>query len=293
MTTLRTRANGIEIAYDTFGSPEDRPLLLIMGLGSQMIHWDEDFCGLLAGRGHHVVRFDNRDVGESTHLHEAGAPGPGWNGRVPYLVGDMADDAAGLLEALGLDSAHVVGVSMGGMIAQSLAIRHPHRVRSLTSIMSTPSPRAAPPTEAAMAALMSPPSPDREAAIRRAVATWDVIGSPGYPADRERIARVAALSYDRAYDPPGTARQLAAIMASEDRAPLLAKLTVLALVLHGEDDQLVPVSGGIATAEAIPGARLLTFPGMGHDLPRELWTAFADAIEELTGSADQAAAAAR
>ncbi|MEU4829577.1 alpha/beta hydrolase [Streptosporangium sp. NPDC023615] len=293
MTTLRTRANGIEIAYDTFGSPEGRPLLLIMGLGSQMIQWDEDFCRLLAERGHHVVRFDNRDVGESTHLHEAGGPGGGWNGRVPYRLDDMADDAAGLLEALGLESAHVAGVSMGGMIAQALAIRHPRRVRSLTSMMSTPSPQAAPPTEAAMAALMAPPAPDREAAIRRTVTTWEVIGSPGYPADRERIAEVAALSYDRAYDPAGTTRQLAAIMASGDRAPLLARLTVPTLVLHGEDDQLIPLSGGIATAEAIPGARLLTFPGMGHDLPRELWPSFADAIEELTGSAERAAAPAR
>ncbi|MBB2911184.1 pimeloyl-ACP methyl ester carboxylesterase [Streptosporangium becharense] len=285
--TLRASANGIEIAYDTFGSPGGRPLLLVMGLGSQMIHWDEEFCGLLAGRGHHVVRFDNRDIGESTHLHEAGAPVLGGGGRVPYLLDDMADDTAGLLDVLGWDAAHVVGVSMGGMIAQSLAIRHPHRVRSLTSIMSTPSPQAAPPTDAAMAALMSPPSPDRETAIRRALETWKVIGSPGYPFDHERIERVAGLSYDRSYDPAGTSRQLAAILASADRAPGLKELRIPALVLHGEDDQLVPLSGGIATADAIPGARLVTFPGMGHDLPRALWPRFVEEIDALTAAAER------
>ncbi|MBG0832489.1 alpha/beta fold hydrolase [Planomonospora sp. ID67723] len=256
-----------------------------MGLASQLIHWDEDFCGMLADRGHHVIRFDNRDVGESTHLHDAGPSVPG--GAAPYLIGDMADDAAGLLDALGLDSAHVVGVSMGGMIAQSMAVRHPRRVRSLTSIMSTPSPQAAPPTEAAMAALMSPPSPDRETAIARALETWKVIGSPGYPLDEERIARVAGLSYDRAYDPAGVARQLTAIIASGDRAPQLKELSLPALVLHGEEDQLVPLSGGIATAEAVPGAKLVTFPGMGHDLPRALWPEIVDAISGLTAAAER------
>jgi pimeloyl-ACP methyl ester carboxylesterase len=282
---LHASANGIEIAYDTFGAPEGRPLLLIMGLGSQMIHWDEEFCALLADGGHHVIRFDNRDVGESTHFHDAGAPAFG--GDAPYLLGDMADDAAGLLDALGLGSAHVVGVSMGGMIAQAMAIRHPDRVRSLTSIMSTPSPQAAPPTEAAMAALMSPPSPDRETAIARALETWKVIGSPGYPLDTGRIARLAGLSYDRAYDPAGVARQLAAITASGDRAPLLKELSVPTLVLHGEQDQLVPLPGGIATADAVPGARLVTYPGMGHDLPRPLWPEFAAEIGGLTAAAER------
>ncbi len=282
---LRASANGIEIAYDTFGSPEGRPLLLIMGLGAQMIHWDEEFCELLAGRGHHVVRFDNRDAGESTHLHDAGAPAFG-GGEAPYLLDDMADDTAGLLDALGWESAHLVGVSMGGMIAQSLAIRHPRRVRSLTSIMSTPGAQTAPPTDAAMAALMAPPAPDRETAVRRALAAWDVLGSPGYPPDRERTVRVTELSFDRSYDPAGGARQLAAIIASGDRAPLLKGLSMPALVLHGQDDQLIPVAGGIATADAIPGARLITFPGMGHDLPRPLWPRFVTAIDELTASAE-------
>ncbi|MEV0422858.1 alpha/beta fold hydrolase [Streptosporangium canum] len=283
---LRAPANGIELAYETFGSPGGRPLLLIMGLGAQLIHWDEEFCELLAGRGHHVVRFDNRDAGESTHLRDAAVPASGGDGRAPYLMDDMADDAAGLLDALGWESAHVVGASMGGMIAQSLAIRHPRRVRSLTSIMSTPSPHAAPPSEAAMAALMGPVSTDRETAIRQALVTWEVIGSPGYPLDRERVAQVAGLSYDRSYDPAGTARQLAGIIASGDRTPLLKDIEVPALVLHGEADQLVPLAGGVATAGAIPGARLITFPGMGHDLPRPLWPEFVAAIDELTAMAD-------
>ncbi|MEU9830856.1 alpha/beta fold hydrolase [Streptosporangium sp. NPDC048047] len=284
--TTRVRANGIEIAYETFGSPGDRPLLLIMGLGAQMIHWDEEFCELLAGRGHHVVRFDNRDAGESTHLNDAGAPALG-GGRAPYLLDDMVDDAAGLLDALGWESAHVVGASMGGMIAQAMAIGHPRRVRSLTSIMSTPGHAVAPPTEAAMAVLMAPPPPDREAAIRQALSTWEILGSPGYRMDRERVAQITELSYDRGLDPAGTARQLAAILASGDRTALLGKITVPTLVLHGEADQLIPVAGGIATADAIPGARLVTFPGMGHDLPRLLWPAFADAIGELTASAER------
>ncbi|MEV7008005.1 alpha/beta hydrolase [Streptosporangium sp. NPDC051022] len=282
---LRVPANGIEIAYDSFGSPGGRPLLLIMGLGSQLIHWDEEFCELLAGHGHRVVRFDNRDAGESTHFHHAESPVLG-SDEAPYLLDDMADDTAGLLDALGWESAHLVGVSMGGMIAQLTAIRHPNRVRSLTSIMSTPSPQAAPPTDAAMAALTAPPAPDREAAIRRALAACDVLGSPGYPPDLERIARTTGLGYDRCHDPAGGARQLAAIVASADRAPRLRELTVPTLVMHGLDDPLVPVAGGIATAEAVPGARLLTFPGMGHNLPRPLWPEFAAAIGELTASAE-------
>ncbi|MBG0815594.1 alpha/beta fold hydrolase [Planomonospora sp. ID82291] len=285
---LRASANGIEIAYDTFGSPGGRPLLLIMGLGSQMIHWDEEFCALLADGGHHVIRFDNRDVGESTHFHDAGTPAFGSaGGDAPYLLGDMADDAAGLLDALGLESAHVAGASMGGMIAQAMAIRHPDRVRSLTSIMSTPSPQAAPPTAAAMAVLMSPPAPDRETVIARALETWKVIGSPDHPLDTDRVARLAGLSYDRAYDPAGVARQLAAITASGDRAPQLKELSVPTLVLHGEQDPLVPLSGGIATADAVPGARLVTYPGMGHDLPRPLWPEFAAEIGGLTAAAER------
>ncbi|GAA3474572.1 alpha/beta fold hydrolase [Nonomuraea roseola] len=288
--TLMAKSNGIEIAYDSFGTPGDRPLLLIMGLGSQLVHWDEEFCELLAARGHHVVRYDNRDVGLSTHLTEAGVPELVPGAAAPYLLSDMADDAAGLMDALGWPAAHVLGVSMGGMIAQALAIGHPDRVLSLTSIMSTPGPDVGPPTPEAMAALFSPPAPDRQTAVERALEVWAVIGSPGYEMDRERIAKVAGLAYDRAYDPAGTARQLAAILASGDRTEGLGGLTMPALVIHGEADPLVQIAGGRATAAAIPGATLLTYPGMGHDLPRPLWEEIMDAVTAVQGRPSAAAA---
>ncbi|GAA2811267.1 alpha/beta fold hydrolase [Nonomuraea dietziae] len=288
--TLMAKSNGIEIAYDSFGAPGDRPLLLIMGLGSQLVHWDEEFCELLAARGHHVVRYDNRDVGLSTHLTEAGVPELVPGAAAPYLLSDMADDAAGLMDALGWPAAHVLGVSMGGMIAQALAIGHPDRVLSLTSIMSTPGPDVGPPTPEAMAALFSPPAPDRQTAVERALEVWAVIGSPGYEMDRERIAKVAGLAYDRAYDPAGTTRQLAAILASGDRTEGLGGLTMPALVIHGEADPLVQIAGGRATAAAIPGATLLTYPGMGHDLPRPLWEEIMDAVTAVQGRPSAAAA---
>ncbi|WP_248959244.1 alpha/beta fold hydrolase [Sphaerisporangium perillae] len=278
----RATTNGIELAYDAFGPPAGRPLLLIMGLGAQMISWDEEFCEMLAERGHRVVRFDNRDAGLSTHLHEAGMPDLGGAAAPPYLLEDMADDTAGLLDALGWDAAHVVGASMGGMIAQTFAIRHPARTLSLTSIMSTPGPQIGAPTEAAMAALLSRSAADRDAVVSRALEMWEVIGSPGYPMDAERVARVAGEGFDRAYDPAGFGRQFAAIRGSGDRTAALRELTVPALVVHGEADPLVQLPGGVATAEAIPGAKLLTFPGMGHDLPRPLWPEIADAVTELT-----------
>lgn len=281
-------ANGIEIAYESFGSPEGRPLLLIMGLGTQMIFWDDELCQMLADQGHHLVRFDNRDVGLSTHLHEAGPPdlAAAMSGqpKPAYLLSDLAADAAGLMDHLGWPAAHIVGASMGGMVAQTFAIQHPERTLSLTSIMSTTGPAIGSPSPEAGAALMSPPAPDRETVIERAYEVWGIIGSPGFEMDRERVARVAGLSYDRAYDPAGTARQLVAIMASGDRTEGLRQLDVPALVIHGEADLLVQLPGGIATAEAIPGARLLTFPGMGHDLPRQLWKQITEAITELTSA---------
>ncbi|GAA0389986.1 alpha/beta hydrolase [Microbispora corallina] len=283
---MRATANGIEICYEVFGEPDGRPLLLVMGLGMQMIGWDEDFIGMLVDRGHQVVRFDNRDVGLSTHLAQEPdlmAVLSGDRSSVAYTLDDMADDTAGLIEALGWDAAHVVGASMGGMIVQALAIRNPGRVRSLTSIMSTTGPSVGQPTEAATAALFAPPAPDRDAAAQRAVETWRVIGSPGFAMDTDRVARVARESYDRGYDPAGTGRQLVAIITADDRTEGLREVTVPALVIHGEDDPLVTPPGGAATADAIPGAKLLTFPGMGHDLPRELWPEIVDAITELTG----------
>ncbi|PZG40865.1 alpha/beta hydrolase [Spongiactinospora gelatinilytica] len=291
----RASANGIEIAYESFGSPRGRPVLLIMGLATQMIFWDDDFCAMLAARGHHVVRFDNRDVGLSTHLTGAGAPelGDVLAGRAaaPYLIEDMAADAAGLMDALGRRSCHVVGASMGGMIAQALAIGYPSRVRSLTSIMSTPAAGVGPPTDAAISALLAPPATDRDDAVARALEVWSVIGSPGYPLDRERIRRLAGIAYDRSGDPAGSTRQFAAILASPDRRPGLARLALPALVVHGRDDQLIQLPGGLATAEAIPGARLRVFPGMGHDLPYPLWDTIISAITRLTEAAETERAA--
>jgi pimeloyl-ACP methyl ester carboxylesterase len=278
----RASVNGIELAYESFGSPDGRPLLLIMGLGAQLIHWDDEFCSLLAEQGHHVVRFDNRDAGLSTHLHAEGVPRPGTPSA--YLLDDMADDAAGLMEVLGWPAAHVVGASMGGMIAQTLAFRHPERVLTLTSIMSTTGPSAAPPTEAAGAVLFAPPAGDREAVLAQALANRAVIGSPGFELDRERFLRLAALAYDRCHDPAGTARQLAAIMASPDRTEPLGGVDVPTLVIHGDADPLVPLAGGQATAAAIGGAELLVLPGMGHDLPQPLWPEIADSITKLTSN---------
>jgi pimeloyl-ACP methyl ester carboxylesterase len=282
-----TRVGEIDLAYETFGSPQDIPLLLVMGLATQMIGWPDEFCRMLAGRGLYVVRFDNRDVGLSTHLDDAGAPDVlavmgGDHSRVAYRLADMAEDTAGLLDALGLDGAHLVGASMGGMIAQTLAIRHPERVRSLTSIMSTTGdPAVGAPAQAALGVLLAPPATDRESAVQRAVDTYRVIGSPGFEFDEHGLRERAGLSFDRAYDPAGVARQLAAILASPDRTADLARVAVPTLVVHGEQDALIDVSGGRATAAAIPGAELLVVDGMGHDLPRAVWPELVDRITAL------------
>jgi pimeloyl-ACP methyl ester carboxylesterase len=294
----RSAANGIEIEYELVGSESGRPLLLIMGLGAQMILWDDEFCGQLAAGGHRVIRFDNRDVGLSTKLDHAPAPSPlklmqarlaGETLEVPYTLEDMADDAAGLLDALEIERAHVVGASMGGMIAQTLALRHRSRVRSLTSIMSTTgNPNLPPATPEAMAVLLEPPPTERAAAIERGVAVSRVIGSPGFPFDEARIRERSARLYDRAFYPIGVARQLAAIVAGESRVEALGSLGVPALVIHGDADPLVPVEGGEDTCEAIPGAELLLIEGMGHDLPPETWPRITRAIGELTEKAEVA-----
>src|SRR5919205_12463 len=215
----RAQVGEIELAYETFGDPGDPPVLLVMGLATQMIGWPDEFCSGLAERGLFVVRFDNRDIGLSTHLDDRGAPDImailGGAGQAPYPLSDLADDAAGLLDVLGLDSAHVVGASMGGMIAQLLAIRHPARVRSLTSIMSTTGdPAVGSPSEAAMGVLLAPPAVDRESAIARAVDTYRVIGSPGFEFDEQALRDRAGLSYDRRYNPARGAPQLAAILTT-------------------------------------------------------------------------------
>jgi pimeloyl-ACP methyl ester carboxylesterase len=287
--TIRT--GDLEIAYETFGDPASPPLVLVMGLATQMLGWPQGFCEGLAERGFHVVRFDNRDVGLSTHLDDkpAGDLGALLRGDLSsasYTLSDMATDTVGLLDALGFDSVHLVGASMGGMIAQTVAIEHPERVRTLTSIMSTTGdPTVGGPTQAAMAVLLRPPATDREAAIEGAVGAYRVIGSPGYPLDEEALREQAGLAYDRAYDPNGVSRQLAAIYASGDRTPKLADVQLPTLVIHGDSDALVGVTGGRATAAAIPGAELEILEGMGHNFPRELWGTIADRIAAHAGRA--------
>lgn len=286
MSVQTAPANGIEIAYETFGDPGGRPLLLVMGLGTQMVAWHEEFCGALVDLGFHVVRYDNRDTGLSTHLHDAPPPDVmaalgGDTSSASYTLEDLADDAVALLDHLGIDRAHVVGASMGGMVAQTVAIRHPARVASLTSIMSTPSPAVGRATQEAMAALLGPPATNRDEALQRARATYEVIGSPGYPLDVAWLETISGEAYDRAYDPAGMARQLLAIHASGDRTPALRALRVPTLVVHGDADPLVQVAGGHATAEAVPGAELLVLEGMGHNLPRELWLQIAEAIARV------------
>jgi pimeloyl-ACP methyl ester carboxylesterase len=294
MTVRKTKAGAVELAYETFGEHGRPPVLLVMGIGSQMINWHEDFCTALSA-GRFVIRFDNRDVGESQwlegHVDLAAITGGDTSSAV-YTLEDMADDAVGLLDALGLSSAHVVGASLGGMIAQTIAIRHPQRVRTLTSIMSTTGePGVANPTEEAAAALMSPPAKTREEAMERILEVRRVIGSPGFPRDERDIRERAGRAWDRGVNAAGFARQLAAVYVSGDRTEALRSLDVPTLVVHGEDDPLIPVSGGRATAAAIPGAELWTVSGMGHDLPRQVWPDLIGRIGELAESADGARAA--
>jgi pimeloyl-ACP methyl ester carboxylesterase len=294
MAVQKAQAGSVELAYETFGEHGCPPVLLVMGIGSQMIAWHEDFCGALA-LGRFVVRFDNRDVGESQWMEgevDLAACIAGDTSSAVYTLEDMADDAVGLLDALGLASAHVVGASLGGMIAQTVAIRHPQRVRTLTSIMSTTGePGVANPTEEAGAALLSPPARSREEAMDRILEVRKVIGSPGFPLDEQDIRDRAGRAWDRGVNPAGFARQLAAVYASGDRTEALRSLDVPTLVVHGEDDPLIPASGGRATAAAIPGAELWTVPGMGHDLPRPLWPDLIGRIGALAAAADGAKAA--
>jgi len=292
--------NGIELEYDTFGDPSRPPLLLIMGLGAQMILWEEDFCAALAESGFFVVRFDNRDVGMSTQLDAAGIPNvfeamqaaaAGRPVSAPYTLADMADDAVGLMDVLGIARAHVVGASMGGMIAQTLAIRHPDRLLSMTSIMSTTGDPALPQaTGDAMRVLLTPPPGDREGNIARGIEAWKVIGGPGFPFDEERMRNIFGRAFDRGYHPAGVARQMTAIMASGNRTAELRSVTVPSLVIHGDADPLIRVEGGRATAAAIPGAMLVEIAGMGHDLPRGAWAQIIDAIGALAERASARAA---
>jgi pimeloyl-ACP methyl ester carboxylesterase len=293
----QARANGISLEYETFGDERERPLLLTMGLGAQMVLWDEAFCEALAERGHYVIRYDNRDVGLSTKFEDAGMPdlmnlmmNPAEAPVPAYTLDDMADDAAALIEALGLDSAHVCGASMGGMIVQTLALRHRGRVRSMTSIMSTTGNRDLPAADPAVTArLIMPPPSERQDAIQRSVETFKIIGSPGFPFDEAGVRDKAARSYDRCFLPSGQARQLAAILTQPNRVPALRTLDLPTLVVHGEADPLVPVEGGRDTAAAIPGAELLLVPGMGHDMPRDVQPQLVERISALIARAEAGA----
>ncbi|WP_042427860.1 alpha/beta fold hydrolase [Streptacidiphilus anmyonensis] len=280
----RAQVNGIELEYDTFGTTDHPTLLMIMGLGSQMIAWDERLCRLLADEGFHVVRYDNRDAGLSTFLDTGPQPDlaavlGGDGSSATYLVTDLAGDAAGLLDALGVERAHLVGASMGGMIAQQLVIDRPERVLSLCSIMSSPDyPRVGPPSEEAWAVMTRPRAEGREGAIEANMATARAIGSPGYPREEQELRAWVSRVHDRSSRIDGIGRQLAAVYASPDRTRALAQVAVPTLVIHGEDDALVDISGGRATAAAVPHAELLTLPGVGHELPEALWPRIVAAI---------------
>jgi len=289
----RVTANGIQIEYETFGNPKDRPLLLIIGLGGQLIQWDESLCRDLVSRGHYVIRYDNRDTGLSTKFDQAGEPdimqtlGKILNGDksdVPYTIEDMADDGAGLLDALGIPATHICGMSMGGMIAQTLALRHPSRVLSLTSIYSnTGNPELPPPQPEVMAALITPPPAERAANIEHMLGIFKMLAGPGFPPDEEWTRRNMAEGFDRCFYPQGTGRQLMAILAQSNRKSALASIKVPVLVIHGTADPLVSVEGGKETAAAIPCAQLILIEGMGHDLPHGgAWPRIVEALTAHT-----------
>jgi pimeloyl-ACP methyl ester carboxylesterase len=291
-------ANGINICYDTIGSPADPPLLLVMGLGAQMISWRDEFCQRLAAHGLFVIRFDNRDVGLSTHLDGvdvdaiavmaaaiANEPLP----TVPYTLSDMADDAFGLLDHLGLHAAHIMGASLGGMIVQTMAAEHPERVLSLISIMSTTGePDYFETSPEAQMALLAPPATSRESAVQRALDLWPITSSKRY-FDPEEAAARAAREYERMSYPEGAARQMAAGFASRDhRVAALRTLNIPTLVIHGRDDTLIMPKGGERTAEVIPGATLLMIADMGHDFPEPQWPFVHGAIARHVHAAEPA-----
>ncbi|WP_183093817.1 alpha/beta fold hydrolase [Nocardioides stalactiti] len=287
-------AGTVTIAYETFGSADDPAIVLVMGIGSQMIVWPDAFCQEIAEAGFHVVRFDNRDIGLSTHLHDAGTPDlmallGGQQTDVPYVLADMAADTLGLLDALGLERVHLVGLSMGGMIAQQFALDHPQRLISLTSVMSTPAANVGKPTPEAQTALLSPAPRSQEDAGRHTIEIYRAIGSTAYPHDEEWLRSIGEESYRRASDPAGFVRQLAALLVSPDRRPGLRDLMVPTLVLHGDVDPLITLEGGEETAAAVPGSRLVVYPGMGHDLPRELWPALVGEITDHACRAEKSA----
>lgn len=278
----------LDIAYERRGSPADPVVLLVMGVAAQLVNWPEGFLDALVGRGLQVIRFDNRDAGHSTHLDDAPTPDlpaalAGDLSSASYTLSDMAADSVGLLDALGLRAAHVVGASMGGAIAQTMAIEHPDRVRSLTSMMATTGDMSVGQAhrETLAALFGGAPATTRQDVIDRAIRAFRVIGSPAYPSDETVRAETAGLAYDRDNDPIAIARQAVATVASGDRTRLLGSLDVPTLIIHGTDDTMCDVSGARATAEAIPGADLVLIEGMGHDIPPGLWDRIADHIARI------------
>jgi pimeloyl-ACP methyl ester carboxylesterase len=271
-----SKVGEVELIYDTFGNPSHPPMLLIMGLGAQMIRWDDAFCKAIAAQGRWVIRFDNRDVGLSTKCHQAGIPDvmsliQGQKVDVPYTLKEMAHDAVGLLDTLGIEAADVVGVSMGGMIAQTMAIHYPNRVRTLTSIMSsTGNPDLPQSTPEAMEVLLAPPVSNRNDYVTSQLKAAKVLHGPKYPLNEDYVRNYSERSYDRCYDPTGFARQLGAILGSGSRNEALANVKIPTLVIHGDVDPLVPVAGGKDTAKSIPDAKLLIIEGMGHSFPTEV-----------------------
>jgi pimeloyl-ACP methyl ester carboxylesterase len=284
---------GIDIAYQRFGDPDAPVVLLIMGVAAQSIAWPDSFCHALVDRGLQLIRFDNRDVGLSTHLTDAPTPDlpatlAGDLSSVSYTLSDMAADAVGMLDVLGVEKAHVVGASMGGAIAQTMAIEHPERVRSLTSMMSTTGSmsvgQASP--EVLREVFAGPRPTTRDEVTQQMLKAFRVVGSPGYLMDEKEVAERAGRAYDRAYDPIGVARQAIATVASGDRTERLRLLKVSTLVIHGLADRMCDVSGGRATVEAIPGAELVLIEGMGHDLPPALRSELAARIAEFVWRAE-------
>jgi pimeloyl-ACP methyl ester carboxylesterase len=284
------KANGVQIEYDTFGDSSSPALLLIAGNGAQIYFWDAEFCELLVKRGYFVIRFDNRDAGLSTKFEEAGIPDFGAAIKAlmegnpvesAYTLDDMADDAVGLLNTIGIQKAHICGASMGGMIAQVIAYRHPKHVLSLTSIMSTTGnpdlPQAKPET---IAAVLEPAPAERKAFVEHMMNVWRKIWSPGFPFEETRARTFIEKSYDRSYYPQGAVRQNIALLANGDRRESLSTIAVPTLVIHGADDPLIPCEGGKDTALVIPGAKLFIISGMGHDMPKGVWAQITDAISD-------------
>ena len=291
MTGQTIKANGIDIAYDEFGDRSDPTILLVMGLGTQMIAWPEPFCEDLADRGYHVLRFDNRDIGLSQKFDHEPHPNiykvvvgslVGWPPRVPYKLKDMAEDTVGLLDALDINAVHIVGASMGGMISQLFAAHYPERCLSLTSIMSSSGRRGLerPKPEVSKRLVSRPTDGDPEARMAYSMETYRLIGSPAFPPSDDELKRKILRSIERSNHTRGYFRQLVASIASGSRVADLRRITAPSLVLHGQDDPLVPVSHGVDTARWIPGARLEVIEGWGHDLPRELLPRFAELIDD-------------